>query len=210
VTMPIIPLEISSDPSIVPLLKNKNHTLSGYFFFGEGKVGFQLALESYRLGLEGNGDDYAALWTPLLEKISRDEKSIVEINLDNSFPIYTGELIDFSVVSSTTSPRVSCDSIAVPLIENAMIDGLWSGKAWAGASGWHCLQGNSARKYYFVSNNDHWKSLRAANEIWETNLMQRALTSQKNIVTRNVEIPAMLFYILFLLSSAFLWLAPKL
>lgn len=210
-TLPVLPIELLPDPSIVATAKNKNRILSGYFFVGLGKVGFQFIQETYRLSLEGNKDDYAMLWTPLIQHTSRSFNKAFKLKLATPFPRYPNEPLDIEVISSGANPNLYDDSILVPLKEHATLNDYWSGRSWAGKSGWHKFAtADSTDLNYFISNKVEWKSLRAANQIKETTNLQKALSVQPGEKRLEVvAIPRVVFYLLFLFSAGFLWLVPK-
>jgi len=212
-TLSVLPVELNSDASIISVVKTKEHILLGYFFQGFGKVGFQFINETFALGLEGNKDDYALLWNLLIEKTSRAQNSNSKIKFVTPFPYYENQPIDFNEISSSeNSTRVYADSILIPLIENNSIADFYNGKTWAGKSGWHQLnvKQDSTLLNYFVFNKDEWQSLRITNQIKEGKMLQRNSPIQsQHKMQQHIEVPPIIFYLLFLFASAFLWLAPK-
>lgn len=211
VTLPATPLLISSNV-VQPVTSASTRILSGYVQQGAGKVGFQLLNETYRLALEGKTNLYANLWSPLLEQIARLKPERFNIQLANSFPYYADEPLSVRVLAAGEEPELKNDSVFLPLQEDVLIDDYWHGITWAGKPGWHTFttQDSTALNYY-VSSNGEWQSLRQANQVKE-NRMQ--LPNREIIaaspVTQSKPISRLLFFTMFLLAGAFLWLAPKL
>jgi hypothetical protein len=209
--MSALPFEIAGSHSLESILKNNKRILAGYQFFGAGKIGFQLLQETYRLPLEGSHEDYALIWSPLIEKVARREKEKFHIKLNTDFPYYADEPVDFSVISSGQKPEIYSDNEKIPLTEDIIIDDYWHGQTWCGKSGWHSLNAtDSVTVNYFIHEPTEWKSLRESNSIKDTSLAQSKSLKSTAIhrkVTRQVSL--LLFCVIFLVASGFLWLAPK-
>jgi hypothetical protein len=212
-TFPALPVKIDVD-SIEPITQSKERILSGYVSRGAGKIAFQLLQETYRLTLEGKTLDYARLWSPLIEQVAKIQDSRFKIELEQDFPIYTDEPLDINVIASKQNSRLLSDSVLLPLREDVVIDDYWHGSTWAGKRGWHqfSMEQDSTVKNYYVSDKSEWQNLRIVQQ-------QKAneAISKKNFPNEQAEvtftgeklISPLIFFLLFLLSSGFLWLAPK-
>lgn len=206
-------MEITTDPAIQPITQKDGRILSGYRYSGFGKIGFQLLHETYRIRLEGNVDDYAAVWSALIERTARTRNEMFRAKLRTLFPYYTDEPLSVEIISSGAQPTLYSGRISLPITEDVVIDNLWLGKSWADEAGWHqfLIQEDSTQLNYFVSANDDWKTLRIANQIKANKLVQ-ASNGESHAMVKNYEeqaVSALLFYLLFLFAAAFLWLAPK-
>jgi hypothetical protein len=205
-----LPIDINRGADINSLLENKKRILTGYRFLGAGKIGFQLLQETFRIKLEGNGADYAALWSPLIEQISRRKTRGFELKMDTYFPYYVDEPISFSISSSGGSPEVFSDGVKMPLREDVIIDDYWHGKAWASHSGWHQLRmTDSTTINYFVHETSEWSALRAAQSIKLTKVAQGKPQENRSSWLERKPVSPIIFYFIFLLAGGFLWLAPK-
>ncbi len=209
-TLPVLPIELSNDASIIAVTKNKNRTLSGYFFSGEGKIGFQFIQETYRLCIAGNTDDYSSLWTALLTNTARAQRSNFKLKLITPFPYYRNEPINVAAISAGPQPLLYADSVRIPMKENALVDDYWTGRNWAEKIGWHqfYIAQDSTPLNYFVSDTSEWKSLKIYNQRKDNMILHTDLISRKEVI-QQVGVPKLVFYFIFLFSSAFLWLAPK-
>ena len=212
-TFPVIPLKISSSPAIQIITQANGRILSGYSHHGFGKIGFQLLQETYRISLQGDSDDYAYLWAPLIEKTARAENESFKLKLKNLLPFYPNEPLFLEVISSGTHPAVYADSVQLALTEDVILDDLWHGVGWAGKPGWHqfSINADSSIFNYFVSDTSDLKALRKTHQ-----QKGNELAASPNPVAVHYHekinltpVPALLFYLMFLIAAGFLWLAPK-
>lgn len=201
--------------SVEKITDENGRTLSGFVEKGIGKSGFQFLQETYQLILKGKEDHYAQLWSPLLEHVARTKNQLHKINIKNSFPIYPDEPIEIDVISAENkTPRLTFNQVAIPLREDVVVDDYRHGKVWADTSGWQSLaiEADSISKNFYVAPVGSWTSLRTIH-LRETNERTSSNSSAPTNYQTNREeqpVPLILFYILFLLSAGFLWLAPKL
>lgn len=198
-------------PAVNPIQKNKSGILSGYSFHGAGKIGFQLIQETYRLGLSGDSISYGEIWSPLLESISKSRVEKSKIKIRTPFPWYEDDPIDIQIISASEDVILYSDSIPLPLLEDVTIDNVWSTRTWAGNPGWHRLEtSDGASLNYYVSDSSGWRSLSLANQLKANGYMQQKVSMRD--ATQNVawkEISPLVFYLLFIFSAGFIWLAPK-
>ncbi|HEV8515989.1 MAG TPA: hypothetical protein VGQ59_22065, partial [Cyclobacteriaceae bacterium] len=209
--LPVSSLEWQNDVSVIAATKNKSRVLSGYSFSGEGKIGVQFIQETYRLGMQGNVRDYSSLWTTLISNTARAEESNFKLKLTMPFPYYSNEPIDISAISSGLQPALYSDSIQISMKENASVEDYWTGRSWAGKPGWHRLHiaQDSTQLNYFVSDTSEWRALKVANQMMDNKLSQKIPVSNVKNLSEQKPVSLFLFYFIFLFSSAFLWLAPK-
>jgi hypothetical protein len=212
-TLPAQPVEIKNVPSIQVITSHDKRILSGYQLVGFGKIGFQLLRETYRIRLEGNDDDYSQVWAELVERTGREQRERFRVVLDNRFPFFADEPLDVQVLSDGQEPTLTVDGIFTPLAEDVLMDDLWHGKVWAGDPGWHKLsvEEDSSHLDYYVSRENEWSALRIANQIIENKLRGSMPGSEARIAGRYEaeRISPLVFFVAFLIASAFLWLAPK-
>jgi hypothetical protein len=204
-------IEVATHSFIKPLIKNKTRILAGYLLVGAGKIGFQMLQETYKIASQGNHDDYASIWSTLVEKIARSQENNSAISLTSAFPYYVDEPLDFTVIASENHLKAESDGERVPLTEDVLIDDYWHGRAWAGNAGWHQFTTNDSAIFnFFVSTSDEWKSLRIANQLASTRMNQSESEPGKVLSTSvKKEIPSLMFFLAFILASGFLWLEPK-
>lgn len=212
-TFSTLPLTVMD--MVEPITQAKNRILSGYVNKGGGRIAFQFLQETYRLALEGKKIEYASLWSPLVERAARTENSKFKIEMDQPFPIFPDELLEVNVVAANATPQLKNDGVLIPLREDVVIDDYWHGTTWAGEAGWHQfnIEQDSSNHHYYVSNPNEWQSLRIA----QLHKVNEALSQKDSInkidlsITKERQpVSLLIFFIIFLLSTGFLWLVPKL
>ena len=209
-TLSVAPFLFTSDPSIHSIFHDREgHVLTGFVFSGTGKVGYQLLTATNRIALEGQGQDYAGLWVPLLDVVGREELRPFQVSITSTFPLYPDEPVNVDVVSAGEKPILSMDGILVPLIEDLNIDDLWHSSI-VTSSGWHTLNTqDSTNQKFFVSNPGNWNSLRIENQRQLNMSRGPSVESVGKAVQQHEPISPITFLMLFIMSSGFLWLAPK-
>ncbi len=211
--LPATPVSIVAASVITPVVVSSNRTLSGFVNLGAGKVGFQLLHETYRLLLEGKINDYANVWSPLLESITRLKLQRFKIQIENQFPYYTDEPLSINVIAANEDPILKNESTTLPLQEDVIVDDYWHATTWADKAGWHQLQTqDSTQLNYFVSAADEWQTLRVTNQHKQHQSRSTSYSerTEREVTSIAKPISPLSFFITFLLSSGFLWLAPKL
>ncbi|MEO7991692.1 MAG: hypothetical protein ABI663_19220 [Chryseolinea sp.] len=209
--LPALPYRVNESSSVKSIVENKSGILSGYKNQGLGKIGFQFLQKTYQLTLTGDSISYSNLWSPVIENISMHNISLSKIKINTSFPVYQDDPIDFEIISSVENPVLVADSIQIPLQENVMLDDVWHGRMWAAEAGWHMIHVQDAFHYYYVSKAQEWKSITVAQQIKANQVLSHALEaipSEKLMESKMVD--PIYFYLLFILTAGFLWLAPKL
>jgi hypothetical protein len=206
--LPALPFEVKPSTAVVTA---NDRVLSGFSHSGAGKIGYQLLYETYQTGLQGKADAYSAIWVPLLEKCARNEQQDFKIKITSPFPFYENQPIGFDVVSSGKEPHVQTENTDVPLSEDAYIDDLWHGKIWLEGSSWHQLRVDSISTWIHLAQKNSWTTLNSGNTREATALSasmgSTEVASQITYSDRPIKVA---LFILFILSSGFLWLAPKL
>ena len=212
-TLPVMPLKIPSSPALQVVTQANGRILSGYSHHGFGKIGFQLLLETYRISLQGDSDDYAYLWAPLIEKTARVENESFKLKLKNLLPYYPNEPLFLEVISSGTQPSVYADSTQLALTEDVILDDLWHGVSWAVKPGWHqfSINADSSIFNHFVSDTSDLKALRRIHQQKENELAASTnpVAFHYHEKINFTPVPALLFYLMFLIAAGFLWLVPK-
>lgn len=185
--------------------------ISGYQSVGLGKSGFQLLSNTFSLALLGEKEAYAEIWSPLIQAVSRKEIREYDLQFTTSFPYYSDEPIDFKIIGGTAKPTVTIDSMEIPIIESPLIKNLWIGKMWATQIGWNTIHidQDSSNHSFFVSSPESWKSLQVNNQLRS---MKKIVSKKGNVSPQTIlqPVPKIIFFLLFLVSAGFLWLAPKL
>ncbi len=186
--------------------------LSGCICSGDSRIGFQLLRETYQIGLQGKTDAYAALWSPLLAQVARRTQDNFKIIMRTPFPVFSNEPVDFDILSTGAVPSVNVDRMISPMVENDEIDDLWHGQAWADGDKWHTVSvgADSVRLNFHDLREGEWSELRVARQM-EANKNHVTPSTGTNYFRAITRGPwTLVLLVVFLLSSGFLWLAPKL
>jgi hypothetical protein len=201
---------VEENSMLTSLNKNKHRVMSGYNFHGAGKIGFQTLQETFRLSLSGDSVAYSTLWAPLIEQVARPPLKTSKIKITTPFPWHEDEPIDIEVISSNENIGLIDDTVALPLKEHLRIDNAWHARTWGGVPGWHTLNSGDDSLHYFVSDSGEWTSLALINQRRANELVQGTPISEAAIVEVWEEVPQWTFYLVFLFSAGFIWVAAKL
>lgn len=210
--VPATSLSISSDKKIFTIQQeDAGRVISGYHVNGLGKSGFQLLINTYSLALAGEKETYAKLWGDVLTTLARKDIKKYDLSFTSLPPYYKDEPVEFKIVVAGEKPNVNLDSIEVSITEDPFVKNVWYGKIWAGQTGWSTLniKQDSSKHNFFVSDNDAWKNLSIINQ---QQALQKVVSQTTNSSLQTVHKPVslLIFFIIFLFTAGFLWLAPKL
>jgi hypothetical protein len=184
----------------------KGQIVSGCRCEAGRKIGFQLLGETYQLGLQNKTASYAALWTPLIDKVSRTRQAEFSIALIPSFPVFSNVPSDIRVMATNTTPTLTYDSMLLPLAEDTMIDDVWHGRIWASGNRWHSMTADSTIVHFLDLPDSEWQALRITQQI----NANRAYVIDNPMMPPPARKPIpLLFFILFVIASGTLWLIPK-
>jgi len=206
--LPALSLEAKQS---TPLLTSTDaRIVNGYAHSGSGKVGYQLLIETYQLGLQGKNDAYAALWVPLLERSARLLKKDLKFRITSPFPYYENEPVSFDIISSGKEPKLKIDNINFPLTEDVYIDDLWHGTTWLDGNRWHDFMLDSTTTAVHVAKEGTWHSIRATNNRKATALQAgQPGTGENQSTSKDDKAIKISLFLIFIVSAGFLWLAPK-
>jgi hypothetical protein len=205
-------LRLKESSAVTGLFRDKNNNLvSGYFYHGLGKIGFQFLSETYPILLKGKSQEYASIWSPLLEGVSRRKQENFKFKIITPFPRYANQPIDFEIVASQNAPELFYDSIRIPLQEDVSVSQLWHGTIWADAPGWHqfTTQDSTAFSFY-VTEEDEWSALNRVNQAHENKMYNANDAILSNVIgTAYTPVSPLFLFVLFVLASGALWLTAK-
>lgn len=212
IKLPATPLFLSSEQQLSAIDREAGgRTISGYVQQVLGKSGFQLLINTFSLQLSGQEEIYAAIWSKLITSVARKERNAYQLEFESSFPYHSNEPIQFRVISGAEQPTVVYDSVTVPLQEDPLIRNVWHGRIWAGSTGWNTLRiaQDSSAHHLYASPDGDWQPMRIDHQQKKLlTLINRTDTATPTVVSQRI--PRIIFFILFLISAGFLWLAPKL
>ncbi len=209
---PFVAMRTKLSGTLQPVMTSGQRMLSGFMLQGEGKIGFQSLRETYRLSLGGETESYAALWTPLLEQVARREDFGISARTATQFPVFPDEPIRVEVLGSDPISVNTNSGARIPLTEDVRVDDLWHGTIWGDEPGWTALSvgGNTLRLNVFISRPGSWEGLRRSNQRHANE--QIAVSSGKTVSDSWVvkeSVSPWIFFVLFLVATGIVWLAPK-
>lgn len=212
IKLPAVPMELSFASAVSAIHREAGgRIVSGYTSHGLGKTGFQLFTNTFSLQLSGQHDAYATLWSRAITEMARKEQRAYDLTLLTPFPVYPDEPITFRVVSNAEKPIVTLDAEEIPIQEDLQVKNVWYGKIWAGQPGWHSLiiKQDSGSHNFSVATTDEWKNTRRFQQRARMEQLASGASEARNAMVQQRISPSV-FFILFLLGAALLWLAPKL
>ena len=207
-------LQIANTDVIVPIYKtDKNEILSAYSQFGLGKISVLLTNNTYQLKLHGEAKEYAAFWANQLKNIVKDSITQDYHQFESDFPI-KNEPTKVLFNSSSNEPNWYLGKQKINLEQDIDLPEQWHGKFWPKKVGWNYFhQGDSSLQLpFYVYDSSQWKMLRARDKIIRNKRAFNNLDSvDKNQRHKDyAAINPLWFFLLFLISAGYLWLAPKL
>ena len=199
-------IPISSAHSITPL--------GGYNYLGIGKVGVLSFQHSYELILNGYQELYASLWYDILQQTRKRSEKEFELDFEEDFPIVLSPLKVKFRAATKEDYDIKANDVKLAMKQDLQLPNRWIGKYWATREGWHLLSVDSSRfgNYRYVYKEDDWASMKSKRRISHTRLavkgkIETALRSQKFAYKK---VSPLIFYIISLISIAYLWIENKL
>ena len=213
-SLPKYPYEISYTYTTLPIKFYENQNIGAVHRLGIGKIGITTLQNTYELILEGKNELYTQIWTNLLDHTVKTEKNTKGKWLSTPNTVTINEPYSFTLQTSTTNPGVKngMDS-QLPLIQDVHLPQLWHGTDYPKEKGWNTLtmvNDSITPFYYYVYDSIDRLSIKHQEAI-EANT--RYFSDNQNEIQKKMTLQAIspiFFYILFLLSIGYLWLAPKL
>lgn len=199
----------------------QGQTLVGYNINGLGAVGISLIEESYQMLLDGKPNYYTAYWTHILNQLAKKQRPINLWKINTIFPLM-GEKCDITLNTSLPKPIGEITDIegnAEFYLQNQLdFPQKWQGSIWPKQAGWHQLgvkNDTTGTTPLYIFAEKHWKNWRIrqqimANKQWAQKHKDRMSLEKKQPLSHQQSIPLGYFFGLFLLSTGFLWLEPKL
>ena len=176
--------------------------------YGLGKVVFTTLNATYVRMMTGQRQSYAAYWSAILRRVSREAEPGEEWQLQPVLP-RVGEPVAVVVQTGAPAPQgLIGEEGSVPvnvyLAQEEMLPFRWRGMYWPRAAGWlavRTLQGDTTWSYVWPRT--AWTAL------YEKQQMRETPAYRGGEVREAVALPAYWAYTLFLFSVLFLWVERK-
>ncbi len=219
------PYTLLSSTTVTGLVRAEgSHLLAGARQAGWGKVALSFLPQTFNWQLEGKEELYASYWAGLLSAIAREEvtdkfwqRTAPQVPLPNKPVILT--YTNYCLTGGTVPPAPTVSSLAdsvhssLPLAQDPMQPTQFSGTFWPRHSGWHQVHTAGAPPYFFyVQDAASWPF----EGIYQRRQATQAFVAQQGIkpaapalAHQQAPISPLWFFVLFVLSSGFLWLEEK-
>lgn len=220
--IPAEPFIIKPTWGMKPLIYDEiERLLAAAHHRGNGLIGVSLIRDSYRWILEGKPQFHAAYWSHLLSALARKNDDKDQWNVPISKPIIVDQPLALAVETGKTFPIgivtiEAGEQDSIYLQQEVMEPRRWHATFWPRQSGWHqiALAGGEPR-WFYVYEKTQWATWQAAQKIAATQQQAVRYASlpakeREQITLRAKPISLVYFFVLFLLSSVYLWLERKL
>jgi hypothetical protein len=214
--------KLNIDPSYISYRNNtqslvtdtKNHELAGTALAGAGKITFTTLNHTYTWLLNGNKQDYASLWTLLINKSARKTLPVQTWKVGSDLPTVNGFVK--LILQSTTQPeliRINGENIAP--IQNATVPYEWISTYFPEKQGWQTANTNNDTPFWWYNGaKNDWKSIQLLKKITESQTFAKKQAKKATVTkqiqqTIKIEIPKIWFYLILLSSCTFLWTERK-
>ncbi|MDB5231210.1 MAG: hypothetical protein JWN76_2015 [Chitinophagaceae bacterium] len=200
---------------IVPLVTGKQqNNIAVTALFGKGKLTITGLTNSYNWMLASSRDHYDYYWSSLINASIKNLPATESWSFSSRFPVQDQALGVNYQTNNNTLPRVTIGSSPLALSQNIYLPLKWQGNYWPVKPGWQPVFGNNgAASWIHIYSNDEWIAARAAEKTNNTMkfIAQQRRQNESQIENRiiSVMIPPVIFFLLFLFSSAFLWFEKK-
>ncbi|WP_237143928.1 hypothetical protein [Pontibacter pamirensis] len=198
--------------------------LAGAKRAGWGKVAMSLVPQTFPWQLEGKEEVYASYWANLLSAVAKQEVQETFWQLASpqvprpnqpltlTFTDYAAAGAD--VPSATVTHMADSSSVDLPLAQHPLQPTQFSGTFWPRRSGWHQVQVSGAAPYsFFVQDSAVWAftTIQARQQATQDFVAQQnaAPVAEAAVAYNEEPVPLIWFFLLFVLSSGFLWLEEK-
>jgi hypothetical protein len=178
--------------------------------------------DTYRWALEGKNAVYQLYWASLLRQLAKPQLASQAWTLPSIPFVHQPadvQLLDFSApADSMPTAQVTFTSLTSPITtyfrQEPSFSPQFTTTYWPDSVGWHAVGTSGGQSYSFYTfEANAWKSWQQTNILEQTQrwLQAHPMREPSPLVSyTRTEIPVVYFFLLFLLSSGFLWLEEKL
>ncbi len=188
---------------------------------GQGRVALSLLHETYRWILEDHAQWHASYWAHLFAELARQEQHREVWALPSDRPICVDQPLAVTLTTTNTLPfGIIKTSHAPPdsffLRQDEIEPSRWSGTYWPRATGWHEVATPGGEpSWFYVHAQDEWQTWQRALKILATSHQAQRFIGREHVgaqraFTKTETIPPLWFFLVFVLSCAYLWLERKL
>lgn len=181
--------------------------------YGAGKIAATTISNSFSWLLSGSSASYSTMWSALLHEIMPAQEQAESWNISTSLP-YVNEPVTISLEAVQERPPLAqINNRTVTMTQDINFPFRWTGTYWPEHAGWQTgLQLNGSPWYWYAYDSRDWVTAKSVLINDEMRTLPSGNNSGKNntaAITEKKTVPKLLFFILFLLPMAFLWLENK-
>lgn len=210
------PFEFQLDIRTHPI-KIDSTSVGAYVAIQKGKLGTSLLKNTYRLILNGQSELYGELWSQFVNDVSKRKDKPLQWTALTTTP-RIDQPYNFKVRTGIEGIEVVTENGArIPLLQDLLLPSKWTGTHYPREVGWNVLKATNDSlepHSYYVYSHDQYKSISKAKTVqanmreFDTKRTFSSINTETNSEIRPIS--TIWFYLIFLLCSGWLWLAPKL
>jgi hypothetical protein len=220
------PYALVNTTAVTGLVTEKgSNLLAGAKRAGWGKVALSYIPQTFAWQLEGKEEVYASYWSTLLSGIAKEQVKdkfwqLEKLQVPQPNKPVILSYTDYTLTAGAAIPTATITSLSdtvslnLPLAQYLHQPEKYSSTFWPRSGGWHKVETAKAAPYFFyVQNPLNWKfeSINARKAATEEFIAQQNLITTPDTITYKKEpVSLFWFFMLFALSSGFLWLEEKL
>ncbi|MES3019353.1 MAG: hypothetical protein V4721_16320 [Bacteroidota bacterium] len=194
---------------------NQNHTLVSSKLYGAGRIIASTVSDSYTWMLSNNSADYFSYWSHIIGKAARKAEATESWAILNQFPTINSPAQLRLESSAATQPSVTVENIPVYFAQDPSQSYRWNAQYWPPQSGWQAIKSNNKESFWYAFDGQDWQSARMSQRIANTEKFignNKNISKQTNSVIRTYTytLPAIYFFVLFLMACGYLWIERKL
>ncbi len=211
------PFYIRSNPGTQSLISdNKSAVFVNRTIYGNGKIIITTLENTYTLLLSGNYKNYDEIWSLLLSKAAKKLLPKEAVVILPALP-KLNEPVFLSIQNTNhkSEPGQVGDE-KVYLQQDRLLPFIQTGIYWPRQTGWIPIVDIEGKiNWLYIYKNNDWSALNASDKLRTTRIYASKnipFKSKNNKVKKDVpfSVPDIYFFIIFIISSGFLWLEKKL
>ncbi|SIQ70027.1 hypothetical protein [Pontibacter lucknowensis] len=224
--IPASPYTLVSSDAVTGLIEEQsNNLLAAGRRAGWGTVAMTVVPQTFSWQLEGKQGTYASYWAHLLSSVAKQEVrekfwQLAKPQIPQLHQPVTLKLTDYTLDNPVDVPKATVRTTAdttltgIALQQGVHQPELYEGTFWPQRTGWHVVESQGVEPFYFlVQDSAAWthQGIQAKREatLQFATQQQRKQTASTTAYTEE-QVPVIWFFLLFVLSSGFLWLEEKL
>ncbi len=212
-----LPVFLRSHPGTQSLISDdKSSVFVNSMIYGNGKIIITTLENTYTLLLSGNYKNYDEIWSLLLSKAAKKLLPKEAVVISPALP-KLNELVILSIQNTDhkSEPGHVWDE-KVYLQQDRLLPFIRTGIYWPRQTGWMPIVDIEGKiNWLYIYKNNDWSALNASDKLRATRIYASKnipFKSKNNKVKKDVpfSVPDIYFFIIFIISSGFLWLEKKL